>query len=215
MLVCAVSGMITAARKRMDIVGTYCLAVVTAFGGGTLRDLLIDRRPSSGSATTSTCSSSSRCAWPSCTAGRSTRAPAAGTARRVIVDAMGLALFTLTGVGFALDKGLPLFVVVAHRDHHGHLRRRAARRRLDGDPGDLPAGRALRRLVLRGAWVYIGAHYLGMFAASSPARRVPHGRRPAPGVRTPSACACRIRCGCARSAGRLGSDARLLAVETS
>ena len=44
-LVCAVSGMITATRKRMDIVGTYCLAVVTAFGGGTLRDLLIDRRP--------------------------------------------------------------------------------------------------------------------------------------------------------------------------
>ena len=44
-LVCAVSGMITAARKRMDIVGTYCLAIVTAFGGGTLRDLLIDRRP--------------------------------------------------------------------------------------------------------------------------------------------------------------------------
>ena len=29
----------------MDIVGTYCLAIVTAFGGGTLRDLLIDRRP--------------------------------------------------------------------------------------------------------------------------------------------------------------------------
>ena len=44
-VVSAVSGMITAARKRMDIVGTYCLAVVTALGGGTLRDLLIDRRP--------------------------------------------------------------------------------------------------------------------------------------------------------------------------
>jgi uncharacterized membrane protein YeiH len=44
-LLFAVSGMITAARKRMDIVGTYSLAVVTAFGGGTLRDLLVGRRP--------------------------------------------------------------------------------------------------------------------------------------------------------------------------
>ena len=41
-LVLAVSGMITASRKRMEIVGTYSLALVTAFGGGTLRDLLLD-----------------------------------------------------------------------------------------------------------------------------------------------------------------------------
>ena len=44
-LLYAVSGMMTAARKRMDIVGTYSLAVVTAFGGGTLRDLLVGQRP--------------------------------------------------------------------------------------------------------------------------------------------------------------------------
>jgi uncharacterized membrane protein YeiH len=41
----AISGMITAARKHMDFVGTYVLANVTAFGGGTVRDLLLDRRP--------------------------------------------------------------------------------------------------------------------------------------------------------------------------
>ena len=52
----AVSGMITAAKKQMDIVGTYCLAVVTALGGGTLRDLLIDRRPFPGSTTRNTSS---------------------------------------------------------------------------------------------------------------------------------------------------------------
>lgn len=41
----AVSGLIEAARKRMDIVGVFTVAFVTAFGGGTLRDLLLDRRP--------------------------------------------------------------------------------------------------------------------------------------------------------------------------
>ncbi|MGQ0537543.1 MAG: trimeric intracellular cation channel family protein, partial [Gemmatimonadaceae bacterium] len=44
-LLSALSGIIVASRKRMDIVGTYALAVVTAFGGGTVRDVLLDRRP--------------------------------------------------------------------------------------------------------------------------------------------------------------------------
>ncbi|WP_373509186.1 trimeric intracellular cation channel family protein, partial [Thiocapsa sp.] len=41
----AVSGLIEAARRRMDIVGVFTVAFVTAFGGGTLRDVLLDRRP--------------------------------------------------------------------------------------------------------------------------------------------------------------------------
>ncbi|MFM8546589.1 MAG: trimeric intracellular cation channel family protein [Betaproteobacteria bacterium] len=41
----ALSGIIAAARTRMDIVGVCVAAFVTAFGGGTLRDLLLDQRP--------------------------------------------------------------------------------------------------------------------------------------------------------------------------
>lgn len=41
----AVSGMLEAARKRLDIVGAFTVAGLTAFGGGTLRDVLLDRRP--------------------------------------------------------------------------------------------------------------------------------------------------------------------------
>ncbi len=41
----ALSGIIKAARKRMDIVGVCVVAFLTAFGGGTLRDLLLDQRP--------------------------------------------------------------------------------------------------------------------------------------------------------------------------
>lgn len=44
-IVSAISGMLTAARARMDLVGTFTLALVTAFGGGTLRDLILERRP--------------------------------------------------------------------------------------------------------------------------------------------------------------------------
>ena len=41
----AMSGLIEATRKRMDIVGVFSVAFVSAFGGGTVRDLLLDRRP--------------------------------------------------------------------------------------------------------------------------------------------------------------------------
>lgn len=41
----AMSGLIEAARKQLDPVGVCVIAFVTAFGGGTLRDLLLDRRP--------------------------------------------------------------------------------------------------------------------------------------------------------------------------
>ena len=41
----ALSGLIEAARKRLDLVGMITVSALTAFGGGTLRDILLDRRP--------------------------------------------------------------------------------------------------------------------------------------------------------------------------
>ncbi len=41
----AVSGVLGALRKRMDVVGICVCGFLAAFGGGTLRDVLIDRRP--------------------------------------------------------------------------------------------------------------------------------------------------------------------------
>jgi uncharacterized membrane protein YeiH len=41
----AFSGFAEARKKRVDAVGVFAVAFVTAFGGGTLRDLLLDRRP--------------------------------------------------------------------------------------------------------------------------------------------------------------------------
>jgi uncharacterized membrane protein YeiH len=41
----ALSGLIEAARKRLDLVGMAMVSGLAAFGGGTLRDILLDRRP--------------------------------------------------------------------------------------------------------------------------------------------------------------------------
>jgi uncharacterized membrane protein YeiH len=41
----ALSGIIEAARKHFDLVGVVMIGFITAFGGGTLRDVLLDRRP--------------------------------------------------------------------------------------------------------------------------------------------------------------------------
>ena len=160
-LLSAVSGMITAARKGMDIVGTYCLAVATAFGGGTLRDLLIDRRPFF---------------WVSheeyllwivvlCAAFVYSRAFHERVRRwhrqAVLVDAMGLALFTLTGVGFALREGMPPFVAsligVITGTFGGVIR--------DVSSAEIPVlfrpGELYAVSSFAGAWVYLGASYVG------------------------------------------------------
>ncbi|MFM1788203.1 MAG: hypothetical protein RLZZ166_670 [Pseudomonadota bacterium] len=41
----ATTGVLEAARKRLDVVGVCVVSSLAAFGGGTLRDILLDRRP--------------------------------------------------------------------------------------------------------------------------------------------------------------------------
>ena len=44
-LVFAISGALTAMYKKLDLFGVYCIAFVTALGGGTIRDVMIGRTP--------------------------------------------------------------------------------------------------------------------------------------------------------------------------
>ena len=44
-VVSSVSGTIKASEKKMDLVGAYSLALLVSFGGGTIRDVLLNRRP--------------------------------------------------------------------------------------------------------------------------------------------------------------------------
>ena len=111
-LISAIAGMILAANKRMDIVGAYALAIVNAFGGGTVRDLLLDNRPFYWMRN-----------WEFlvvilalCIAfvynSRIYNLASEVNRRSVKVDAFGLALFTITGVGIALGQDRPLIVAV-------------------------------------------------------------------------------------------------------
>jgi uncharacterized membrane protein YeiH len=161
-LVSALAGMIAAARKRMDIVGTYCLAVITAFGGGTLRDLLIDRRPFF---------------WVRhqeylwilgalCAAFVYVRPFHTRVSRwhrqAVAVDAMGLALFTLSGVGYALASGMPMLIAsligVITGTFGGVLR--------DVVSNEIPVifqpGSLYAVSSFAGAWVYLGGAWVGL-----------------------------------------------------
>ena len=108
-LVGAFSGFIEARRKRMDLVGVFTVAFITAFGGGTLRDILLDLRP---------------LFWVThqeyailIFVLALVATPLIRTLRHilsekliVIADAIGLGLFSIAGVSAALDANMPIFI---------------------------------------------------------------------------------------------------------
>lgn len=102
----ALSGIVEARRKRMDLVGVYTVALITAFGGGTLRDLFIDRTPlfwvaHQSYAIVILVMSVGAFLFPDLT-----RVPQRAM---LLPDALGLGLFSIAGTGFALDAGAPPF----------------------------------------------------------------------------------------------------------
>ncbi|MBB3222009.1 trimeric intracellular cation channel family protein [Pseudoduganella umbonata] len=108
-LVGAFSGFVEARRKRMDIVGVIIVAFIAAFGGGTLRDILLDKRP---------------LFWvqhQEYTILLFVLALAVAPFMKhlrhivserliVIADAMGLGLFAVAGVSQALAAEMPVFI---------------------------------------------------------------------------------------------------------
>ncbi len=108
-LVGAFSGFIEARRKRMDLVGVFTVAFIAAFGGGTLRDILLDKRPLFWVAHQEYAILIFVLALIA--------APLIRTLRQivserliVIADAIGLGLFAVAGVAEALRAGMPLFI---------------------------------------------------------------------------------------------------------
>jgi uncharacterized membrane protein YeiH len=108
----AIAGMIVAADKRMDLVGAFGLACVNAFGGGTIRDILLDNRPFYWMAHWEYLLAISAICVPFVYSVRMFRIAAAVHRRSVKMDAIGLALFTITGAGIALGNGSPLVIAV-------------------------------------------------------------------------------------------------------
>jgi uncharacterized membrane protein YeiH len=94
----AASGALAAVRKRMDVLGVIVLAIVTAIGGGTIRDLLLDRHPIFWIDEPSYLVVSMLGAVLTIVYVRLRRPPRHSLA---IADAMGLALFTILGAQIA------------------------------------------------------------------------------------------------------------------
>jgi uncharacterized membrane protein YeiH len=108
----AIAGMLVAADKRMDLVGAFGLACVNAFGGGTIRDLLLDNRPFYWMANWGYLIAILAICIPFVYSVRMFRIAEAVHRRSVKMDALGLALFTITGVGIALGNDAPMVVAV-------------------------------------------------------------------------------------------------------
>ena len=105
----AVSGALAAGRRRMDLFGALVIAAVTAVGGGTMRDLLLDRHP---------------VFWMEDLRYLAVIAGAGGLTflytsvfrpprqSLEVADAFGLAVFSVVGARVALDVGAPPVVII-------------------------------------------------------------------------------------------------------
>ncbi len=100
----AISGALAAGRKHLDMLGVIVLGTVTAIGGGTIRDVLLDRHPLFWLIDpaylvviiASALMTVSYVRW---------RPPPAATL--LYADAVGLAMFAITGAQIAERQGLP------------------------------------------------------------------------------------------------------------
>ncbi len=107
----AFSGFIEARKHRLDAVGTFLVALATAFGGGTVRDVLLEKRPFY---------------WVehevyvvvifvlSLFAPIVLRMASRLFNERalLVADAIGLGLFSISGTSIALDANMPAFIAV-------------------------------------------------------------------------------------------------------
>ncbi|HEY1048501.1 MAG TPA: trimeric intracellular cation channel family protein [Prosthecobacter sp.] len=108
--VCAISGVLAAEGKRMDLFGALVLALVTAVGGGTIRDLCLGVKPVFWVQDTNYVTISLAVAAVTFGLARFFPAPARALA---LADAFGLALFGIIGTEKALLLGAsPLVAVV-------------------------------------------------------------------------------------------------------
>jgi uncharacterized membrane protein YeiH len=100
----AISGALAAGRRRLDLLGVVVLAAVTAVGGGTIRDVLLDRHPIFWLADARYLVVIIGAALATVAYVRWARVPGPTLD---VADALGLALFSVAGTRIAESAGLP------------------------------------------------------------------------------------------------------------
>lgn len=156
----AIFGVLLARRKQMDFVGVFSVACITAFGGGTVRDVLLDRHP---------------LFWieyahypvvvfaVAAIASLFPRIPLSLQKLLDIPDAFGLALFSVVGTEYALQADVAPFVAVLFGVITGTF---------GGVMGDIvcnevpslfrPATPLYATCAFVGCWILIGAQTLAL-----------------------------------------------------
>lgn len=105
----AASGALAARGRGLDLLGVIVVAAITAIGGGTLRDLLLDRHPifwitDTGYLLVITGAALLTVAWA--------RVRPPPLTALLVADALGLALFALSGAQLAEAARVPPLIVV-------------------------------------------------------------------------------------------------------
>jgi uncharacterized membrane protein YeiH len=105
----AVSGALAAGRRRLDLIGVVVAAAVTAVGGGTIRDVLLDRHPIFWLTDARYLLVIIVASIATMLYVRWARVPGITLD---VADALGLALFTVTGAQVAERAGMPAVTCV-------------------------------------------------------------------------------------------------------
>ena len=106
----AVTGALVAGRKSMDLFGVLVMGIVTALGGGTLRDVILDNHPvvwirDDTYILVASLAAVGTVAWVRLTRPIHEKG-------LLIADAIGLAVFTVYGTDLALIHGTPVSTAV-------------------------------------------------------------------------------------------------------
>jgi uncharacterized membrane protein YeiH len=105
----AISGALAAGRKGLDLLGVVVIAAITAIGGGTLRDLLLNRHPIFWIEDPTYLGVILAAAVATLVYVRLRRPPGRAL---LVADALGLALFAISGAQVAEAAGLGPVIVV-------------------------------------------------------------------------------------------------------
>jgi uncharacterized membrane protein YeiH len=100
----AVSGALAAGRRGLDLLGVIVLGAATAVGGGTIRDVLLDRHPIFWLVDPAYLTVIVGASLVTVAYARWRPAPRAAL---LVADALGLALFSVVGAQIAESAGLP------------------------------------------------------------------------------------------------------------
>lgn len=153
----AVYGILLACRKQLDMVGVFSVALATAFGGGTLRDLFLGRRPLFWIVNDHYVAIVLVLALLGALAPRLIRR---FERQLAVPDALGLALFSLTGAAFAIEAGTSLLIAAILAVITGTFGTVIADVICNEIPALFRSGPLQATCAFAGAWVYLLAHRL-------------------------------------------------------